>query len=564
MKKIYVLLILLSLKQITSAQQWSQIGTAFSSTVRGLYFENPDTGYAVGQDISAIGQIAKTVDGGVTWTSTSFDQSNLLRSVTFVNMDTGFVCGAFGTDSIGLVFKTEDGGSNWTLIFSDTFEYFRAVDFISRDTGFLAGNNGTILKTTDGGTTWSTYNLGQDTSDVIQLNMVNSQIGYAVCAGPSYPFNPGFVFKTSNGGATWDTVYYSADVGLLGLAVVDTAIAYAGGSNQTVVKTTDGGVTWDTVYSGLSNAIRAGFAVSADTIYMVDEANHILRTDDAGVTWTPDTTIGAGGLYSIYFPTPSIGYTADGVGSVFKKAPCQPLASIDSVSGSELVCQGDTILYSVEIISGATNYSWEVPVDATIIGGNGSTSVIVLFGDFSGNILVIATNECDTTFASLAVVVNALPDMPVITFSNDTLMSSSAATYQWYYNGSLIPGATDQTYSPTQDGFYTVAVTNDGDCQATSLPFQVIGMSVDDMAGSIGLEIFPNPLSTTAVIFMGGNPSMQYLSITDVQGKILREMTINQDQKITIDRKDFTAGMYFISLMNNNHELIARSKLVVQ
>src|SRR6185295_12016167 len=100
MKKIYVLLILLSLKQITSAQQWSQIGTAFSSTVRGLYFENPDTGYAVGQDISAIGQIAKTVDGGVTWTSTSFDQSNLLRSVTFVNMDTGFVCGAFGTDSI--------------------------------------------------------------------------------------------------------------------------------------------------------------------------------------------------------------------------------------------------------------------------------------------------------------------------------------------------------------------------------------------------------------------------------------------------------------------------------
>ena len=62
---------------------------------------------------------------------------------------------------------------------------------------------------------------------------------------------------------------------------------------------------------------------------------------------------------------------------------------------------------------------------------------------------------------------NPIPPTPTITPSGSTtacdsllLTSSSASGNQWYLNGNvLIGGATNQTYSATASGSYTVAVT---------------------------------------------------------------------------------------------------------
>src|SRR6185503_14336152 len=111
-------------------------------------------------------------------------------------------------------------------------------------------------------------------SDVIQLNMIDSQTGYAVCAGPAFPFNPGFVFKTSDGGTSWNQVYYNSKFGFLGLAAASDMTVYAGG-DTTIIRTTDGGATWDTVYTAQFNVIRGGFAVSENVAYLVSDNGHI-------------------------------------------------------------------------------------------------------------------------------------------------------------------------------------------------------------------------------------------------------------------------------------------------
>lgn len=544
--------------------QWTKVGSAFPTTVRGLYFQDADTGYAVGGDNAYAGYFSKTTDGGVTWNYMSTTESFLLRAVDFAGNDTGFVCG-----SGGKLFRTTDAGSTWTLIYTNAAQYFRSVDFISTATGFLGGAAGTIHKTTDGGFSFITYNLSQATSDVIQLHMVDSLNGYAVCSTPL--FDQGYVYKTTDGGASWVQVYYDAGHGFLGLAVVNEMTVYAGGKNQMIIKSIDGGSVWDTVYTGLTGySIRAAFPVSDNRIFMVDDGangilpGQVLSTYNAGTAWQ-DTSFGQA-FFSVYFPVTTIGYTADLSGNVYRiELPCPGLTSADSISGPASVCANDTAVYSVDVIADAVTYTWNVPTDAVITGGNGSTSVIVAFGTTSGNISVNAFNECDTVTISLPVTVDSLPPIPTITFFNDTLVASADSGYQWYFNDVAIPGATNQTYDPEQNGVYSVTVTNASGCSSISAPFDVFGLDIFETALSSGIVVFPNPLINTSAILLTENRAEQFLIITDIYGKIIREIRVQvPGRMIMIDKKDMQEGLYFLSLHNENHQFIAGIKLVVE
>ncbi|MCO4293794.1 PKD domain-containing protein, partial [Solitalea sp. MAHUQ-68] len=89
-----------------------------------------------------------------------------------------------------------------------------------------------------------------------------------------------------------------------------------------------------------------------------------------------------------------------------------------------------------------------------------------------------AANGC-TASAVFNVSVQALPN-PVITMTGNNpaceqrdtirLTSSTASSYQWLMNGTVIPGATAQTFIPTQIGAntYSVMVTNEYTCAGTS------------------------------------------------------------------------------------------------
>jgi hypothetical protein len=242
---------------------------------------------------------------------------------------------------------------------------------------------------------------------------------------------------------------------------------------------------------------------------------------------------------------------------------CVALGAISSITGATTVCQGDTGQYSINPVFGANSYSWSLPPGSTIINGNGSASVTIAFGSASGNISVIASNGCDSLSTTLAVTLNPQP-IATVTFINNILSVNSATTYQWYYNGVAIAGATNQTYTPTQNGNYTVVISNSFGCKASSAPFLVLGLGWNEISSSAVLEISPNPLTNSAVIFIAGNFSHQVLSISDVQGKIIREISVGANERVTLEKKDFAEGMYFVSLLNDQHQVIAKSKLLVQ
>ena len=85
------------------------------------------------------------------WFQQNFN--NGLSSVYFTDSNTGW---AVGED--GVIIKTSDGGISWVRQTSGTTEILQSIYFIESKTGWAVGLQGTIIKTTDGGETWISKN----------------------------------------------------------------------------------------------------------------------------------------------------------------------------------------------------------------------------------------------------------------------------------------------------------------------------------------------------------------------------------------------------------------------
>ena len=74
--------------------------------------------------------------------------------------------------------------------------------------------------------------------------------------------------------------------------------------------------------------------------------------------------------------------------------PIQP----NLVSGlTNVSSNANGINYSIMPVPNAVNYSWSVPPGATIISGHGSFEIVVDFGTSSGEISVVAINDCGSS-----------------------------------------------------------------------------------------------------------------------------------------------------------------------
>jgi photosystem II stability/assembly factor-like uncharacterized protein len=95
------------LKTTNGGTNWSLLNTGTTEAIRSLYFVDANTGYAVGGYTSG-GVILKTTNAGATWTSQVSGSNKWLNSVYFTDMNTGYAVG--GESTSGKVVKTTNGG----------------------------------------------------------------------------------------------------------------------------------------------------------------------------------------------------------------------------------------------------------------------------------------------------------------------------------------------------------------------------------------------------------------------------------------------------------------------
>lgn len=142
---------------------------------------------------------------------------------------------------------------------------------------------------------------------------------------------------------------------------------------------------------------------------------------------------------------------------------------------------------------------------------------------------------------------NTAPAQPTISLNVNDLVSTSGVTYQWYVDGNLIPSATSQTFTPTQNGIYVVRVTDSNGCvYVYSAGYNyglVMGIKENQIAKNT--SVYPNPSSGVVTIDDWYIKSMGYtVTVIDSYGKLL--LTVDNTNKV--DLSTFNNGVYFISI----------------
>jgi len=147
------------------------------------------------------------------------------------------------------------------------------MQFISVSIGWAVGNNGTIMKTTDGGKNW-VFQSSNTTAALTGVHFINSQTGWAVGANT--------VIKTVNGGDNWSVMTTSAPTALNAACFFDENTGILAGYGM-VLRTTDGGKTFTTVASAsLLNyaSMLSVFFVNNRLGWSVGTKGKIIHTED--------------------------------------------------------------------------------------------------------------------------------------------------------------------------------------------------------------------------------------------------------------------------------------------
>lgn len=139
---------------------------------------------------------------------------------------------------------------------------------------------------------------------------------------------------------------------------------------------------------------------------------------------------------------------------------------------------------------------------------------------------------------------------PTITLINTNELSVPAGyTYQWYLNGTIIIGATGQTYTVAQNGDYTVEITDPSGCKALSDPYSITAIGVEEVAALSSIKIYPNPSNGILYFNSSKKQNKVDVSVFSIIGKKIYSESFNTiEQNHKMDLSTFADGVYFIKL----------------
>ncbi|MAT38335.1 MAG: hypothetical protein CL946_01890 [Ectothiorhodospiraceae bacterium] len=316
------------MRSVDGGSTWSNIyQDNISSNLQGLYFFDKNYGLVAGDKT-----IAHTSDGGDTWRDIIGRNIADLNGAVFTDDSSWVIVGSGGVvlryqegsrrwhlenlqtttplmdvqllpqttrqtavcvGEEGLILRTTDGGESWVSVQSPTTMHLNALCFASEQVGYIVGNSGTILKTEDAGLNWTTFS-SSSANNLSAVTFYDENSGIAVGT-------QGNVLSTIDGGSTWSSVELGP-VWLTGIQFLDANTAITVGYEEKytpelgwykeglIIRSTDGGLSWTVTENDMDQPLFGAYFHSATEGIAVGGRGHLYITNDGGLDWTQITS----------------------------------------------------------------------------------------------------------------------------------------------------------------------------------------------------------------------------------------------------------------------------------
>jgi photosystem II stability/assembly factor-like uncharacterized protein len=231
---------------------------------------------------------------GPPWVAYNFGYNYIFRAIDFPSNQSaiGFAAGESLTYmGNGIVLKTTDGGETWTQVWSGAGRGVEGACFTDTSTGYIAGwpklgqGWSGFAKTTDGGLTWTSMAVTNDIyffTDVVFKDANNGVLVGQTNLGAG-------VWATGNGGSTWSPG--------TGLVAIPQHVCYVSGNTYFLTdndghiqKSTNNGLSWNTVWDAGGSVYILGIDHYGDnTIMACGDYGLVVVSNDGGATWSSQT-----------------------------------------------------------------------------------------------------------------------------------------------------------------------------------------------------------------------------------------------------------------------------------
>lgn len=368
------LLVFLTLSVFHFSQTgWQAVSHEYSGHFTDVHFVSATTGYAVSSNLN--NQMIKTTDGGVSWSAISLGGA-APAYIDFYNTTSG-VAGTGGNP----LHYTVNGGSNWYQKYSTP--YHNDCCMSSANNVVLAGGSGNIYRSTDQGTSFSTYSVGNSYT-FNSVFFINENYGWVCGTNAS-------AYYTTNGGVSWTENYVTSFAQSIhrmqSLYFISQTTGWCVGvfdnNSSPIYKTTDGGVNWVQQSHGLTTEQLNGvFFLDANTGWAVGCKGIVLYTTNGGAGWSKQTSGTTNDLREVFFVNSTTGVIVGDFGTILRTVdaglPVELTSFTSAVSKNQVTLKWKTATevnnYGFEIERSETNTLAAIWMKHGFVEGNGNSN----------------------------------------------------------------------------------------------------------------------------------------------------------------------------------------------
>jgi photosystem II stability/assembly factor-like uncharacterized protein len=242
-----------------------------------------------------------------------------LNAVFFSDSRRGWVGG-----DAGLVLRTEDGGQSWSRQRVETEDGVSDLFFRDKQDGYLlAGNQ--IFVSEDGGQGWRLAasflpkTFGGAAPDLYSVRFTSKRRGWVVGSlsrGDSVVDS--LVLQTTDGGVSWNRQRVPVQDELIHLDFDGDKRGWIVGAQGRILHTRDGGETWSLQRSGTTATLYHVDFRGDDRGWAVGERGTILRTVNGGETWAVVKSPARATLLSVKFVNDDEGWAVGRGGVILR------------------------------------------------------------------------------------------------------------------------------------------------------------------------------------------------------------------------------------------------------